>query len=288
MNEIKLDIEKKLDGSKTYRGQNPKFINASKQYNFINSPRNKNIQFLKLGNINTDKISKYISKKGNSSSKIISDNDKKPYKQNSTNNILYNQITKKEKEKEFQNERIFQKGILNEKFESFLFKNKLKSKNNNNKITNSKPKLFNNLNNTNKKLKLNVDNKMDKIDLNSFMELKYQPLMSKFPNKRSTSVINANKANEKLKEINNLTYKDLLFMTKYNNENEKIKMVKTPNKKIIIESDKEMNNNIIFNSDINNAKNKINKNKIKLSLEENHFKAVIYTQEIKKLKKKLN
>lgn len=288
MNEIKLDIEKKLDGSKTYRGQNPKFINASKQYNFINSPRNKNIQFLKLGNINTDKISKYISKKGNSSSKIISDNDRKTYKQNSTNNILYNQITKKEKEKEFQNERIFQKGILNEKFESFLFKNKLKSKNNNNKITNSKPKLFNNLNNTNKKLKLNVDNKMDKIDLNSFMELKYQPLMPKFSNKRSTSVINANKANEKLKEINNLTYKDLLFMTKYNNENEKIKMVKTPNKKIIIESDKEMNNNIIFNSDINNAKNKINKNKIKLSLEENHFKAVIYTQEIKKLKKKLN
>ena len=30
--------------------------------------------------------------------------------------------------------------------------------------------------------------------------------MSKFPNKRSTSVINANKANEKLKEINNLKW----------------------------------------------------------------------------------
>ena len=64
-------------------------------------------------------------------------------------------------------------------------------------------------------------------------------------------------------------------MTKYNNDNEKIKMVKTPTKKIVIESDKKIKQN-----------NSINKNKIEL--EENHFKAVLYNQEIKKLKKNLN
>ena len=69
-------------------------------------------------------------------------------------------------------------------------------------------------------------------------------------------------------------------MTKYNNENDKIKMVKTPNKKIIIE-----------NKDIQEIKfNDYNNDNIKskIELEENHFKAVFYSQEIKKLKKNLN
>ena len=273
MNEIKYDLEKKIDGSKTYRGQNPKFVNNSKQFNFPNSPKNKSMKFLNLGNINTNKISKYISNKNNSSSKIIADNIKRAYKQNSTNNIMNNKINKKEKEL-YNNERIFQKGVFNEKLESLLFKNKLKSKNinNNNKLLSPKNKIFTNINNTTARLKLNPENK---INLNSFIEAKFQPLISKFSNKRSSSVINANKANEKLKEINNLTYKESLFMTKYNNDNEKIKMVKTPTKKIVIESDKKIKQN-----------NSINKNKIEL--EENHFKAVLYNQEIKKLKKNLN
>ena len=270
MNEIKYDLEKKLDGSKTYRGQNPKFINNSKQLNFPNSPKNKSTKFLKLGNINTNKISKLISNKNNSSSKIISENMKRAYKQNSTNNIMNSRINKKEKEPN-NNERIFQKGVLNEKLESLLFKNKLKSKNNN-KLLSPKNKIFTNINNTTAQLKLNPENK---ININSFMEAKFQPLISKFANKRSSSVINANKANEKLKEINNLTYKESLFMSKYNNDNEKIKMVKTPNKKIMIESDKKIKEN-----------NNINRNKIEL--EENHFKAVLYNQEIKKLKRNLN
>ena len=275
MNEIKIDIEKKLDSSKTYRSQNPKFVHNSKQFNFPNSPRNKNINYLNLGNINTNQISTYISKKGNSSSKIISENIKKALKQNSTKNRKINQLD--EKEKEFnKNERIFEKGVLNEKLGSLLFKNKLKSKNND-KLINSKPKVFNDINKTNTRLKLNNE---QKINFNSFIEAKYQPLFSKFTNKRSSSVINANKANEKIKEINNLTYKESLFMTKYNNENDKIKMVKTPNKKIIIENKdiQEIKFNDYNNDDI----------KSKIELEENHFKAVFYSQEIKKLKKNLN
>lgn len=285
MNGIKYDIEKKLEGSKTYRGHNPKLLNPSNQFDFPNSPKNNNIKYLNIGNINTNQINKYISQKGNSTSKIISENIKKAYKKNSTNNIIDNQ--KNQKEKELPNERIFQQGVLNEKLESFLFKNKLKSKNNN-KLINSKPKIFNNINSTTARLKLGNENKVDKLNLNSFMEVKYQPIISKFTNKRSTSVINANQANEKLKEINNLTYKDGLFMTKNNNEKEKIK-IKTPNKKIFIESEKDIKNikNINFKKNIINGKIN-NKNKNKIELEENHFKAVLYTQEIKRLKKKLN
>ena len=198
------------------------------------------------------------------------------------NNIINNKINKKEKES--LNERIFQKGVLNDKFESFLFKNKLKSKNNN-KYFSSKPKIINEINSTTDRLKLNNEHK---INLNPFMDVKYHPLISKFANKRSSSVINANKANEKLKEINNLTYKDSLFMTKYNNnEIGKIKMVKTPNKKIIIGNDKDIKEiNYENNNNENIKEEKIDKNK--MELEENHFKAVIYSQEIKRLEKNLN
>ena len=270
MNEIKLE------GPKASSEQNSKILNSRKEFNFLNSPRNKNIKYLNLVNINSNQISKYISPKGNSSSKILSENFKK------VNNIINNKINKKEKES--LNERIFQKGVLNDKFESFLFKNKLKSKNNN-KYFNSKPKIINEINSTTDKLKLSNEHK---INLNPFMDVKYHPLISKFANKRSSSVINANKANEKLKEINNLTYKDSLFMTKYNNnEIGKIKMVKTPNKKIIIGNDKNIKEiNYENNNNENIKEEKIDKNKVEL--EENHFKAVIYSQEIKRLEKNLN
>ena len=289
MNEIKLEIENKLDGSKTYRGKNPKFVNSPKQLNFPNSPRNKNINLLNLGNINTNQFSKYISKKGNSSSNnnILLENKSKAYKQQSSNNIINNQINKKIKDQN--KERIFQKGALNEKLESLLFKNKIKAKKNNNNMNllNPKPKIFNNIKDTTTRIKLN--NNEFKINLNSFMEYKQQKNSSKpkYNSKRSSSVINANKVNEKIKENNNLTYKDNLF-TKNNNENEKINPVKTPIKKIIIESDKKNKNINDINNNINsNNMIKLN-NKKKIDVEENHFRAVLYNQEIKKLKNKLN
>jgi hypothetical protein len=284
MNEIKFDLENKLDGAKTYREQNHKLMNSPRQFNFPLSPGNKIIKYVNLENINTEQISKYISKKFNSTNKKLSENIKKIYQQQSANNIIKNQINPKIKE--LYNERVFQKGVLDEKLESILFTNKLKSKNNINKLLNPNQKIFNNISNTNSRLKLNNEYK---INLNSFIEHKHQPLINKFKNKRSTSVINANKANEKIKEMNNLTYKECLFMTKNNNENEKVKMGKTPNKKIFIKSNekKNINNKSNFNIiDVNNIQK--NKNKKIIELEENHFKAVLYTQEIKKLKKNLN
>ena len=289
MNEIKLEIENKLDGSKTYRGKNSKFVNSPKQLNFPNSPRNKNINLLNLGNINTNQFSKYISKKGNSNSNnnIFLENKSKAYKQQSSNNIINNQINKKIKDQS--KEKIFQKGALNEKLESFLFKNKFKSKKNNNiNLLNPKPKIFNNVNDITTRLKLN--NNEFKINLNSFMEYKQRKQSSKlkYNNKRSSSVINANKGNEKIKENNNLTYKDNLF-TKNNKENEKINPAKTPIKKIIIESDKKNKNinDVNINNINSNGIKKLYNNK-KIDIEENHFKAVLYNQEIKKLKNKLN
>ena len=284
MNEIKFDLDNKLDGAKTYRGQNPRFNNSSKQYNFPNSPKNKNIKYLNLGNINTNQISKYTSK-GNSPNQILSENIKRAYKQNLNNHINQSNNTNSKllkendntnnfngfkKIKELNNERIFQKGVLNDKLESLLFKNKLKSKNNN-KLLNSN-KILNNLDNTSR-LKL----KEQKIDLTSFIDFKNQPLLQKFNNKRSSSVLNYNKANNNLKE-NNFIKKDSLLLTKYS-ENEKIKTVRTPSNKNV-EIDK--------NKSINDFKIKKRNNKIKiLELEENHFKAVLYAQEIKMLKQNL-
>ena len=288
MNEIKLEIENKLDGSKTYRGKNSKFVNNPKHLNFPNSPRNKNINYLNLGNINTNQLSKYISKKGNynSNNNIFLENKQKAYKQQSSNNIINSQINKKIKEQS--KERIFQKGVLNEKLESFLFKNKLKAKKNNNNNINlldPKQKILSNINDTTTRLKLK--NNEFKINLNSFMEYKQQkqPLKQKFNNKRSSSVINANKTNEIIKENNNLTYKDNLLL-KYNNENEKINPVKTPIKKIIIESDNKNKRINDININSNNIK-QLNNKKI-IEVEENHFKAVLYNQKIKKLKNKLS
>ena len=131
---------------------------------------------------------------------------------------------------------------------------------------------MNNIDSTSR-LKLNENKK----DLTSFIELKYQPF-SKINNKRSSSVLNGNKINENIKE-NNFIKKDSLLLTKYK-DNEKIKIIKTPNNKNIIESDRDKS--------INDFNRKILNKRITLELEENHFKAVLYTQEIKKLKKNLD
>ena len=131
---------------------------------------------------------------------------------------------------------------------------------------------MNNIDSTSR-LKLNENKK----DLTSFIELKYQPF-SKINNKRSSSVLNGNKINENIKE-NNFIKKDSLLLTKYK-DNEKIKIIKTPNNKNIIESDRDKS--------IYDFNRKILNKRITLELEENHFKAVLYTQEIKKLKKNLD
>ena len=284
MNEIKFDIDNKLDGAKTYRGQNPKFINTSKQFNLPNSPRNKSIKYLNLGNINTNQISKYISK-GNSPNQILSENIKNAHKQNinyqinqNNNSNINNKILKEkninnyigyQKIKESNKERIFQKGVLNEKLESFLFKNKLKPKNNG-RLVNSNNKILKNFDSTS-----NLKIKDNKIDLTSFIEFKHQPLLSKYNNKRSSSVINGNKLNENLKE-NDIIKKDSLLLTKYV-EKEKIKKLKTPN-----------NKNIKENKRDKSIKDFNIKKIINVELEENHFKAVLYSQEIKKLKNNLD
>ena len=179
MNEIKFDLENKLDGAKTYREQNHKLMNSPRQFNFPLSPGNKIINYVNLENINTEQISKYISKKFNSTNKKLSENIKKIYQQQSANNIIKNQINPKIKE--LYNERVFQKGVLDEKLESILFTNKLKSKNNINKLLNPNQKIFNNISNAGSRLKLNNEYK---INLNSFIEHKHQPLINKFKNKR--------------------------------------------------------------------------------------------------------
>ena len=257
MNEINFDIENIIDGVKTYRGKNPKFIYSPKQVKFQNSPINKMIKYL---NPNTNKKPQDISKNINSTTNL------KVQKLTSLNNII------NKKDKAYINEKIFQNRILNDQL---LFKKKLKSDNlNDNKILTAKPKIFNNETYIKN---IYLDTNEHKINKNFMVEHKYHHLINKYNNKRSSSVMNANKGNEKIKKINNLTYKGSYFTKKYNNEISKTKISKTQNKKMFINK----------NEEINNSKKilKINKN---VDVEENHFKAVSYTQAIKKLSKNIN
>ena len=134
MNEINFDLENIIDGVKTYRGKNPKFIYSPKQINYQNSPLNRMMKYL---NPNINKKHQNIS---NSTTNL------KNQQVSSLNNII------NKKEKIYMNERIFQKRILNAQFESSLFQKKLKLKTNNqndfiynNKIITAKPKIFNNM-----------------------------------------------------------------------------------------------------------------------------------------------
>ena len=78
MNAIKLDIDKKLDGSQTTREHYQKLNNTRKFLKLPISPKNVNIKSLNLGNIHARPLSKHLSKE-NSSDKYEK-NSKKLYK----------------------------------------------------------------------------------------------------------------------------------------------------------------------------------------------------------------
>ena len=266
MNEINFDIENIIDEIKTYRGQNHKFIYSPKQVNFQNSPINRMMKYL---NPNINQKHQNFSKNLNSTSNL------KIKQVSSTNNLIY------KKEKVYTNERIFQNRILNDQFESSLFQKKLKLKSNNqndiiynNKILTTKPKIFNNIT-YNKNVYL--ESNEGKINQNSILEPKPHLLINKYNNKRSSSVMNANKANEKIKRINNMTDKENYFTKTYRNEIDKTSISRNKNQKSFMNKNEDI--------DYSNINFKNNEN---TELEENHFKAVSYTQIIKNLNKKIN
>ena len=221
MNEINFDLENIIDGVKTYRGKNPKFIYSPKQINYQNSPLNRMMKYL---NPNINKKHQNIS---NSTTNL------KNQQVSSLNNII------NKKEKIYMNERIFQKRILN--------KNEYLERNDH------------------------------KINQNSIIEPKHNPFINKYNNKRSSSVMNANKANEKIKRLNSMTYIENYFAKTKRNEIDKTKISRNMNQKTFMSK----------NYDINNSNLYFKKNE-NVELEENHFKAVSYTQIIKNLNKKIN
>ena len=318
MNALKIDLEKKIDGAETTREQHSKLNNSRKFFNFPVSPRNKNIKSINLGNINARPVSKYNSK-GNSTDKAIIENNKKIKKQNSTNNlnnsnhnINNNKTTQRKKElknleliekdinnfKDFKNinqpsnDLLFRKGILNNKIKSILFQNN-NLNNHNNLLLKATQKIFNNFDNPN--LKLVNGGEVNKIDLSSILDLKNKPLIVKLDQKRSSSCLKGKQIKEKIKNGNK---NNKIISSKFI-EDEEIKRIKTPTKKLFIESDRDkvkeslseyihLDKNFMELKGNSTTKIKNLKNlKVKLVPEENHFKAVIYSQEIKKLNKNL-
>jgi hypothetical protein len=251
--------------------------NERKLLNFLVSPRNNNTKSFNKGSANPRSPSNYMSKK-NLSYKSILDNINKIKKQNSTNNpnnlnnsnykrnnhgnsISYKQKTNltnfelKDKDinnfKEFKriqdlnNKLLFQKGIVNRNIESFLFQNTY-----NNILLKQKQKKYNNID-------TNIE--VNKNDITSIMILKNKPLIVKLDPKRSSSCLNG--------------------YTSKNVDLDDMKTIKTPPKMILIENDKKKSIGSLCNT--TRSKNTI-KSKKKFDPEENHFRAVIYEQEIKK------
>ena len=318
MNVLKIDLEKKFDGAETTREQHSKLNNSKKLFNFPVSPRNKNIKSINLGNIDARPVSKYSSK-GNSTDKAIIENIKKMKKPNSTNNLnnsnhnINNNNIQRKKEiknleliekditnfKDFKNfnqpnnDLLFRKGVLNNKIKSILFPNNNLNNHNNNLLLKAKQNIFNNFDNSN--IKLVSGGEVNKIDLSSILDLKNKPLIVKLDPKRSTGGLKGKKINEKIKNMNK---NNKVISSKFIDD-EEIKRIKTPTKKLFIESDRDkvkeslseyihLDKNFIELKNNTTTKIKNIKNvKVKLVPEENHFKAVIYSQEIKKLNKNL-
>jgi hypothetical protein len=155
-----------------------------------------------------------------------------------------------------------------------------------------KSNIFQNSNNNTYSNKLNSDNfdikfgngEINKIDITSILEFKNKPLIVKLDPKRSSSTncLNEKTNNETIKVFNNDLY------TRYVSD-EEVKIVKTPSKKIFLENGKDkvkesiyINKNSIEIKDDTGNKDSIN-DKINLLPEEYHFKAVLYSQELKKL-----
>ena len=301
MNAIKIEINTKLDDAETAREKNSKIKNIRKIVNFPVSPINQKIQSINLGNIKAHALPKNISN-GNLSDKSILDNIKKITKQNSANNLNisnYNSKNNKEvkhlelKEKdinnfinfkileESNNKLLFRNGMINNKIKSILFQNK-NINNHTNILLKAKQKIINNFENSNIDL---TNREINKIDITSIMELKNKPLIIKSDPKRSSSCLKGKKANELLKQIKN---KNKVLSPKFVEDEEK-NIIKTPTKRIFFENGRTKSKQSLsqlINIDKNNHINKKEKNE-KIIPEENHFKAVLYSQEIKKLYKGL-
>ena len=306
MNAIKIDFDKKFEGAETAREQYSKINNSRKYFNFPQSPNNNNIKSLNLGNVNPRSLSKNTPK-GNSSDKSTVNNIKKKHKQNSTNNLNNSNINNKNKSvknlelkekdinnfkefkiKETNNDLLFNKEIFNNKIKSILFKNINNNINNNLLLKTKKKGILNNIDNFNLK-KINI-NEINKIDISSIKDIKNKPMIVKLDPKRSSSCLNGKKINEKIKKVNNKKKNNSSKLI----DEEETKRIKTPTKKIFIESDRSrmkeslseiINKNFmeIKGNTTTKIKNSIKPNNLKLVPEENHFKAVLYSQEIKKL-----
>ena len=293
MNELKLDLDKKLDGAETSRERNSKLNDKRRKFNFPISPRKTKNKSLNLINVSVRPISKFISKNAISNKSNLDEVKKSPKIKinnnikNSNNNIIKSikKIELIEKDinnfKEFKkiidtnNDLFFQKMVLNRrKKKSNIFQNS-------NNLTYS-----NKLKSNNFDIKFGIG-EINKIDITSILEFKNKPLIVKLDPKRSSSsnCINENANNETIKVFNNDLY------TRYVSE-EEVKIIKTPRsptKKIYLENGKDkvkepiyINKNSIETKDDTGNKESIN-DKINLLPEEYHFKAVLYSQELKKL-----
>lgn len=294
MNELKLDLDKKLDGAETSRERNSKLNDKRRKFNFPISPRKTKNKSLNIINVSVRPISKFISKNVISNNSNKNEVKKSPKIKatnniNNSNNITNNNIIKPIKkieliEKDINNFKEFKKIIdtNNDLFFQKMVLNRRKKKST--IIQNS-----NNLTYNNKLKEDNFDIKfqsgeINKIDITSIMEFKNKPLIVKLDPKRSSSTncMNEKTNNETIKIFNNDLY------TRYVSD-EEVKIIKTPSKKIIFENGKNkakdsinINKNSIEIKDDTETKESIN-DKINLLPEEYHFKAVLYSQELKKL-----
>ena len=293
MNELKLDLDKKLDGAETSRERNSKLNDKRRKFNFQISPRKTKNKSLNIINVSVHPISKFISKNAISNNSNLdgikkSSNIKINNNINNSNNNIIKPIKKRELiEKDINNFKEFKKIIEtnNDLFFQKMVLNRRKKKSN----------IFQNSNNLTYSNKLKSDNfdikigdgEKNKINITTILEFKNKPLIVKLDPKRSSSTncMNEKTNNETIKVINNDLY------TRYVSD-EEVKIIKTPrspSKKIYLENGKDkikepiyINKNSIETKDDTGNKESIN-DKINLLPEEYHFKAVLYSQELKKL-----
>ena len=294
MNELKLDLDKKFDGAETSRERNSKLNDKRRKFNFPISPRKTKNKSLNVINVSVRSISKFISKNAISNNSNLDKVKKtKNIKINNNINNTNNNIIKPIKnieliEKDINNFKEFKKIVdtNNDLFFQKMVLNRRKKKSN----------IFQNSNNLTYSNKLKSNNfdikfgigEINKIDITSILEFKNKPLIVKLDPKRSSSsnCINENANNETIKVFNNDLY------TRYVSD-EEVKIIKTPrsppSKKIYLENGKDkvkepiyINKNSTETKDDTGNKESIN-DKINLLPEEYHFKAVLYSQELKKL-----
>jgi hypothetical protein len=294
MNELKLDLDKKFDGAETSRERNSKLNDKRRKFNFPISPRKTKNKSLNIINVSVRPISKFISKNAISNKSNLDEVKKSPKIKinnnikNSNNNIIKS-IKKIELiEKDINNFKEFKK-IIDTNNDLFFQKMVLNRRN-------KKSNIFKNSNNLTYSNKLKSDNfdiklgngEINKINITTILEFKNKPLIVKLDPKRSSSsnCMNEKTNNETIKVINNDLY------TRYVSD-EEVKIIKTPrsppSKKIYLENGKDkvkesiyINKNSIETKDDTGNKESIN-DKINLLPEEYHFKAVLYSQELKKL-----